>query len=116
AVYRLEKESIPLWTKFLQGYYDRSGIASDSFDQAISIGAAGIHLSQEMQDMGIRMEIEVVPGTYYLAFNMLDPVVGGLPSPDTAGADMNTAPDPLQQERARARKLRQAIAIAYNQE
>ncbi|MDP2504811.1 ABC transporter substrate-binding protein [Oceanobacter sp. 3_MG-2023] len=114
AVYRLEKESIPLWTKFLQGYYDRSGIASDSFDQAISIGAAGIHLSQEMQDMGIRMEIEVVPGTYYLAFNMLDPVVGGLPSPDTAGADMNTAPDPLQQERAR--KLRQAIAIAYNQE
>ena len=41
-VYRLEKESIPLWSKFLQGYYDRSGISSDSFDQAVKIGASGI--------------------------------------------------------------------------
>ncbi len=109
AVYRLEKESIPLWTKFLQGYYDRSGIASDSFDQAVSIGSTGVNLSAEMQAMGIGMEIEVVPGTYYLAFNMLDPVVGGLSEPGSA-----VLPDPVMQERAR--KLRQAIAIAYNQE
>ena len=32
AVYSLEKESIPYWNKFLQGYYDTSGISSDSFD------------------------------------------------------------------------------------
>jgi len=36
-----EKESIPYWNKFLQGYYDSAGIGSDNFDQAvrISVGA-----------------------------------------------------------------------------
>uniref|UniRef100_UPI0029313CDD ABC transporter substrate-binding protein n=1 Tax=Clavibacter michiganensis TaxID=28447 RepID=UPI0029313CDD len=32
AVYSLEKESIPYWNKFLQGYYDVSGISSETFD------------------------------------------------------------------------------------
>ena len=30
AVYKLEKEYIPRWAKFLQGYYDGSGISSDT--------------------------------------------------------------------------------------
>jgi len=34
AVFSLEKETIPYWNKFLQGYYDAAGISSDSFDQA----------------------------------------------------------------------------------
>jgi oligopeptide transport system substrate-binding protein len=99
-VYRLEKESIPLWSKFLQGYYDRSGISSDSFDQAVKIGASGIGLSEEMVDRGISLEVDVLPGTYYFGFNMLDPVVG----------DVGTT-----EERVRKRKLRQAIAIVYDQ-
>src|SRR5690606_25011560 len=82
------------------GYYDRSGIGSDSFDQAVRISADGIGLSDEMTSRGVRLEKEVVLGTYYLGFNMLDPVVG----------DNGTAA-----ERARKRKLRQAIAIAYDQ-
>jgi len=41
VVYSLEKENIPYWNKFLQGYYDVSGISSDSFDQAIQFGAGG---------------------------------------------------------------------------
>ncbi|MEK9710986.1 MAG: ABC transporter substrate-binding protein, partial [Thalassolituus sp.] len=101
VVYRLEKESIPLWSKFLQGYYDRSGIASDSFDQAIKVGSDGIGLSDEMRERGITLEVAVTPGTYYFGFNMLDPVVG----------DTGTA-----KEREQKRKLRQAIAIAYDQE
>lgn len=100
AVYRLEKESIPLWTKFMQGYYDRSGIGSNSFDQAIRVGSDGINLSDDMLERGVRLEKDVVLGTYYLAVNMLDPVLG----------DTGTAA-----ERARKRKLRQAIAIAYDQ-
>jgi len=36
-----EKESIPLWNKFLQGYYDNAGIASDNFDQAVRAGVGG---------------------------------------------------------------------------
>ena len=31
VVYKLEKEYIPRWNKFLQGYYDSSGISSDTF-------------------------------------------------------------------------------------
>jgi len=101
VVYRLEKEAIPLWTKFMQGYYDRSGIASDSFDQAIRVSSDGIGLSPEMTEKGVTLEKEVVLGSYYLAFNMLDPVVG-----DNGDA----------KSRERARKLRQAIAIAYDQQ
>ena len=40
-VFKLEKESIPRWNKFLQGYYDLSGITSDSFDQAVTMGQGG---------------------------------------------------------------------------
>ena len=101
VVYRLEKESIPLWSKFLQGYYDRSGISSDSFDQAISVGSEGIGLSDEMRERGITLDVAVTPGTYYFGFNMLDDVVG-----DTGTAE----------ERERKRLLRQAIAIIYDQE
>ena len=36
-----EKESIPLWNKVLQGYYDSAGISSDNFDQAVRVGIAG---------------------------------------------------------------------------
>jgi oligopeptide transport system substrate-binding protein len=115
AVYRLEKESIPLWSKFLQGYYDRSGIAADSFDQAVSVGSQGIHLSDEMVALGIRMEIEVVPGTYYLAFNMLDPVVGAQRPHDAPRMNAHDLKE-HQKLAERARKLRQAIAIAFDQE
>ena len=101
AVYRLEKEAIPLWTKFLQGYYDRSGISSDSFDQAVKISSDGIGLSDEMREKGVTLEKEVVLGTYYFGFNMLDPVLG-----DTG----------TEEEREKKRKLRQAIAIAYDQQ
>lgn len=101
VVYRLEKESIPLWSKFLQGYYDRSGIASDSFDQAISVGSEGIGLSDEMRERGISLDVAVTPGTYYFGFNMLDDVIG-----DTGTAE----------EREKKRLLRQAIAIIYDQE
>jgi ABC-type transport system substrate-binding protein len=97
AVYSLEKESIPAWNKFLQGYYDISGISSDSFDQAISFNAQGdVGLSEEMQEKGIELVTGVGTSTYYMGFNMLDPVVGGL-SEDK-------------------RKLRQAISIAIDYE
>jgi len=103
AVYSLEKEAIPRWNKFLQGYYDNSGIASDSFDQAIQIGANGeASLTPEMRDKGIQLDTAVETSVFYMGFNMRDPVVGGDPQ------------DPADQ--ARARKLRQAIAIAIDWE
>ena len=97
AVFSLEKESIPYWNKFLQGYYDASGISSDSFDQAVRVNVGGdVALTDEMRDKGIRLLTSVKTSTFYMGFNMLDSVVGGLDE--------------------RATKLRQAISIAIDQE
>ncbi len=97
VIYSLEKESVPLWNKFLQGYYDASGVSSDSFDQAISVSSGGdLSLTPEMRDKGIRFLNVVEPTVFYFGFNMLDPVVGGYSE--------------------KQRKLRQAISIAMNEE
>jgi len=98
VVNSLEKESIPRWNKFLQGYYDVSGIASDTFDQAIKVGGTGdLALSDEMQDKGIKLSTAVTTSTFYFGFNMLDKVVG-----HPAGE--------------RGKYLRQAISIAVDYE
>lgn len=76
--YHLEKESVPLWNKFLQGYYDVSGVGSDSFDQAIAVtGAGDMQLTPAMREKRIHMATAVDPTIFYFAFNMVDPVVGG---------------------------------------
>ena len=97
AVYSRESETIPYWNKFLQGYYDASGISSDNFDQAVRTGTAGnVELTPEMKAKGIHLRTAVETSDYYIGFNMLDPVVGGLDD--------------------RHRKLRQAISIAIDEE
>jgi len=78
AVYSLENESIPAWNKFLQGYYDVSAITSDSFDQAVRFNAQGnAELTAEMKAKGINLLTAVTTSSYYIGFNMLDPVIGG---------------------------------------
>ncbi|GHT80513.1 peptide ABC transporter substrate-binding protein [Betaproteobacteria bacterium] len=101
-VFTREREDIPRWNKFLQGYYDASGISSDNFDQAVSMGGGGeVSLSDEMAARGIRLLTSVSPSVFYMGFNMLDPVVGDVG--DAAA-------------RERARKLRQAISIVLDME
>lgn len=96
-VFTLEKESTSYWGKFMQGYYDVSGISSDSFEQAVNISASGeFGLSDVMKDKGIKLETAIAATSFYTGFNMLDPVVGGYTES--------------------ARKLRQAISIAIDQE
>ena len=78
AVYSLEKEDIPYWSKFLQGYYDASGITSDSFDQAVRLGSQGDpEVTERLSGQGVRLVTAVRVSTSYTGFNMLDPVVGG---------------------------------------
>ena len=97
VIFTLEKESIPRWNKFLQGYYDLSTVISDSFDQAIQINSQGRPiLTPEMQEKRIRLEQTFESNLFYLGFNWLDPVVGG--------------------NSERARQLRLAISIAINLE
>jgi len=96
-VLRMEKEWIPRWNKFRQGYYDTSDISSDMFDQAVTLTSHGDPgLSEEMSAQGIRLLTSPIPVVSYFAFNMSDPVVGGY-TPDK-------------------RKLRQAISIAFDVE
>ncbi len=77
-VLRIEKEAIPSWSKFLQGYYDDSGISSDVFDQAIQMtGTQEPTLSDAMKAKGIRLITDVEPSFWYTKFNMMDDVVGG---------------------------------------
>ncbi|BBP43554.1 ABC transporter substrate-binding protein [Thiosulfativibrio zosterae] len=96
-IYSLEKESVPLWNKFMQGYYDASGVSSDNFDQAVSIGGNGsMNLTAEMQDRDIQFLNTIEPSIFYFGFNMADEVVGGYSE--------------------KQRKLRQALSLAINYE
>jgi ABC-type transport system substrate-binding protein len=70
--FRIEKEDIPRFSKFLQGYYDDSTIVNESFDQLVHEGA----LSEDMAARGMRLDRAVDPDVYYIGFNLDDPVVG----------------------------------------
>ena len=63
-VFSREKETIPYWTKFLQGYYDTSAISSDQFDQAVRVAVEGdAAVTPEMEKKGIRLSTSVAPST-----------------------------------------------------
>ena len=97
VVYKLEKEHIPRWNKFLQGYYDSSAIYSDTFDSAVAFNDTGDPTTSEaMKEKGIVLRTSVEPTTIYIAFNMLDDAVGGY-TPEK-------------------QKLRQAISIVLDYE
>lgn len=89
--YRREKEPIPAFTKFLQGYYDSAGVVRESFNKVVQENG----LSEEMRRLGMDLERSVVPAVFYIGFNMDDPVVGR-----AAGE--------------RSRKLRQAMSLAVD--
>lgn len=79
AVYVVEKEALPIWTKFLQGYYDASTIPAESFERAVSLSPEGSpQIAGEMAEKQIKMERTVSASVSYFAFNMRDPLVGGL--------------------------------------
>ena len=86
-----ERESIPRFNKFLQGYYDDGGIIKESFDAVVQ----NDRLSPDMSARGMRLDREVEPTIYYIGFNMNDPVLG------TGGGE-------------KARKLRQAMSLVID--
>lgn len=95
AVYKLEREHIPRWSKFIQGYYDTSRLTSDLFDQSMSFTQSGdLALKTSMIARGMQLVDAVSPLLIYFAWNLGDPDVGGL-TPEK-------------------KKLRQAIAIAVD--
>ena len=97
VVFTLEKENISYWNKFLQGYYDRSGVGSDIFNQAIQLtNNTELRLNSDLANKGMSLNSTPEATLFYWGFNMLDPIVGGY------------------SEKAKA--LRQAISMAINVE
>ena len=71
--FMLIEEDPPMWFLFLQGKLDASAIPKDNFQQAIQEGQK---LSDELAKKGIELKTYRNPGTYWIGFNMEDPVLG----------------------------------------
>lgn len=83
------REAIPAWLLFRQGYLDASGIGKDVFNTVLT---AGLQLTPKYAKRGVLLSRDAEPATFYITFNMEDPILG------------------------KNRKLRQAICSAYDQE
>jgi ABC-type transport system substrate-binding protein len=101
-VFSIEKESVPLSGKFIQGYYDIPQVERGDFGVAMRVAAGdSADKARLYREHGIRLPSTVETSNWYLGFNWLDPVVGRGDTPE-------------QQEKNR--KLRQAISIAFDWE
>ncbi len=102
VVFDIEKEAVPLQSKFLQGYYDSPLI--DRVDMgggfAVAMGDSP-EKAALYREKGLQLPRSVEPSIQYLGFNWQDPVLGGVG-------------DAASQKRARL--LRQAISIAVDWE
>lgn len=96
----LEKEGTSVHAKFLQGYYDvpmlERGEPGVGYQVSIEDGTG---IAQILQERRIQLPNSVQVGLWYFGFNWLDPVVGAGANPEQA---------------ERNRKLRHAIAIAFD--
>ena len=86
-----ERESIPRFTKFLQGYYDDGGIIKESFDAVVQDD----RLSPEMAARGMRLDRAVEPAS-------------------TTSASTWTTRSSALPAGERGRKLRQAMSLAID--
>jgi ABC-type transport system substrate-binding protein len=102
VVFNIEKEAIPLKTKFFQGYYDAPQIERlDQGTDFIVEMSDSPEKDAEYRNKGIKLPTTVEANSWYIGFNMLDPVVGW---------------GKTEEERTRNRKLRQALSIALDWE
>ncbi|MDD2710135.1 MAG: ABC transporter substrate-binding protein [Verrucomicrobiae bacterium] len=83
------REGIPRWLLFRQGYLDSTGVNKDVFNSVVSIGQ---ELTAKYRKRGVQLHKDTEPSTFYMVFNMEDPVLG------------------------RNRPLRQALSTAYNED
>lgn len=67
------RESIPAWILFKQGWTDGSGVGKDVFNSVITTSK---ELSPEYRARGIELEKDVELSTWYVMFNMQDPIIG----------------------------------------
>jgi ABC-type transport system substrate-binding protein len=73
VVWTIIEEYQPGWFLFLQGKTDASVIPKDNFDEAITQNS---ELTPAMKQRNIHLKTFDDPSTFFLGFNMLDPVLG----------------------------------------
>jgi ABC-type transport system substrate-binding protein len=101
-VFSMEKESVPLMGKFIQGYYDIPQADSGDYGVALTVAAAdSAEKAALYKDHGLVLRSSTEATVYYLGFNWRDPVVGQGVTAEQAEKN---------------RKLRQAISIAFDWE
>jgi ABC-type transport system substrate-binding protein len=98
----IEKEGVPLRAKFRQGYYDipRVERVDDGLEFLVEMDDSA-SVRRDYTERGFQLPKFADVSSWYLGFNMLDPVVG---RGDTA------------EQQIKNRKLRQAISIAIDWE
>ena len=102
VVFSIEKEAIPLKTKFFQGYYDAPQIERlDQGTDYIIDMADSKEKGEEYKAKGVKLPTTIEANNWYIGFNWLDPVVGKGDTPE---------------QQMKNRKLRQAISIAIDWE
>jgi ABC-type transport system substrate-binding protein len=101
-VFLVEKEAVPLKSKFRQGYYDVPEIERTDHGVEFLVDMEdSAKVRQEYEAKGFKLPKLVDLSSWYLGFNMLDPVLGRGDTPE---------------QQAKNRKLRQALAIAIDWE
>lgn len=101
-VFSMEKESIPLLGKFIQGYYDVPLVDGGGIGVAMRVAASdSADKAALYKSHGIKLPSSTEAQIYYMGFNWLDPVVGRGDTP---------------QQQEKNRKLRRAISIAFDWE
>ncbi len=102
VVFNLEREAVPLEAKFMAGYYDIPETQRGEYGSSylVSIQDA-TEKGNTLKNRNIRLPSHIDTSIFFTGFNWLDPVVG-------KGADAAS--------QTRNRALRQAIAIAFDQE
>jgi ABC-type transport system substrate-binding protein len=104
-VINVEREEISRRGKFRQGYYDVEVFERTDTGMDYLVGMQDSEaVRREYLDKGFRLNRNSDVNTYFIGFNMLDPVIGD--GPDGTPAEL----------RARNRKLRQAISVAIDWE
>lgn len=96
----VEREAVPLREKFRQGYYDIEVFerTDTGLDYLVQMQDSP-EVRAEYEAKGFRLPKFADVNSWFVGFNMLDPVIGWGDTPE---------------ERERHRKLRQAISIAFD--
>ena len=72
VIWRVINEDQPRWLLLMRGEIDLITIPKDNFGQAVSLNQ---NLTPEMQRRGLELVLFDEPGTFYLSYNMNDPLL-----------------------------------------